>query len=103
MSRLSIRIGAAGYISWMIKRINSQMIKALQGLLLSQNRRCEMENVQKETPETERKIDEIIDRNEQIKEEKIVNLIIEIIVNSTLKEYYETCDKISEVQPAGSK
>lgn len=62
-----------------------------------------MENVQKETPETERKIDEIIDRNEQIKEEKIVNLIIEIIVNSTLKEYYETCDKISEVQPAGSK
>ena len=31
------------------------------------------------------------------KEEKIVNLIIEIILSTTLKEYYEKSNKISEV------
>ena len=32
------------------------------------------------------------------KEEKFVNLIIEIIVSATLKEYYEKSDKISKIQ-----
>jgi len=41
------------------------------------------------------KIDEEIERE---KEEKLVNLIIEIVVSSTLKEYYETSDKIPKIQ-----
>lgn len=54
-----------------------------------------MENVQNEDPEIDRIFDEIIEQNEREKEKKLVNLIIEFIVNKTLKEYYETCDKIS--------
>ena len=34
------------------------------------------------------------------KEEKVVNLIIEIILSTTLKEYYEKSNKIPQVQPA---
>lgn len=36
-------------------------------------------------------------KREVEKEEKIVNLIIEIILSATLKEYYEKSNKISEV------
>ncbi|MBE9583388.1 hypothetical protein IM792_02920 [Mucilaginibacter sp. JRF] len=38
------------------------------------------------------KIIKDIDNIETEKEEKMLNLIAEIIVKSTLKEYYETCD-----------
>lgn len=62
-----------------------------------------MENVQKETPEIDKLFAEIIQENQQKKEEKVVNLIIEIIVKSTLREYYEACDKISEIQSTRSK
>ena len=34
------------------------------------------------------------------KEEKVVNLIIEIILSTTLKEYYEKSNKIPQVQSA---
>ena len=34
------------------------------------------------------------------KEEKVVNLIIEIILSTTLKEYYEKSNKIPQVQLA---
>lgn len=70
-------------------------MKARTGLLLSSNRMCEMENMQNENPEIDKIFNEKIEQNEREKEEKLVNLIIEIIVQSTLKEYYETCDKIS--------
>ncbi|MES2111871.1 MAG: hypothetical protein V4577_24150 [Bacteroidota bacterium] len=31
------------------------------------------------------------------KEEKLLNLLAEIIIKSTLKEFYETCDQVSSV------
>ncbi|MFV8347562.1 type I-B CRISPR-associated protein Cas8b1/Cst1 [Flavobacterium sp. ZB4P13] len=52
-------------------------------------------------------VDELISKNfvliEQEKEQKIVNLFIEIIVSITLKEYYEKSDTISEIQSIGTK
>jgi CRISPR-associated protein Cas8b1/Cst1 subtype I-B len=52
-------------------------------------------------------VDELISKNfvliEQEKEQKIVNLFIEIIVSITLKEYYEKSDTIFEIQSIGSK
>lgn len=33
------------------------------------------------------------------KEDKIESLIIDVIVSTTLKEYYETSNKISQIQP----
>lgn len=52
-------------------------------------------------------IDELISKNfvlmEDEKEQKIVNLFIEIIVSITLKEYYEKSNTISEIQSIGSK
>jgi len=52
-----------------------------------------------ETPENiEAAILKIGDEAEQVKEDKLVNLIIEIVVSSTLKEYYETSNKISQIQ-----
>lgn len=62
-----------------------------------------MENVQKENPEIDKIFNKITRENEKEKEEKLVNLIIEIIVQSTLKEYYEACDKISQIQPIGTE
>lgn len=56
-----------------------------------------MENNRKiiETPnDIENAIAKIDDEAEEEKEEKLVNLIIEIVVSSTLKEYYETGNKI---------
>ena len=51
-----------------------------------------MENVKENTATIEDKILKTIDQFEQEKEQKIVNLFIEIIVSSTLKEYYEKGD-----------
>jgi CRISPR-associated protein Cas8b1/Cst1 subtype I-B len=52
-------------------------------------------------------VDELISKNfvliEQEKEQKIVNLFIEIIVSMTLKEYYEKSDTISEIQSIGTE
>jgi CRISPR-associated protein Cas8b1/Cst1 subtype I-B len=52
-------------------------------------------------------VDELISKNfvliEQEKEQKIVNLFIEIIVSITLKEYYEKSDTISEIQSIGTE
>ncbi|MFV8466954.1 hypothetical protein [Flavobacterium sp. LB1P62] len=52
-------------------------------------------------------VDELISENfvliEQEKEQKIVNLFIEIIVSMTLKEYYEKSDTISEIQSIGTE
>ena len=43
------------------------------------------------------------DEIEHEKEEKFVNLMIEIIVSITLKECYEEGDQIFKVQPAWAK
>ncbi|WP_170292237.1 hypothetical protein [Sphingobacterium humi] len=57
-----------------------------------------MENdKQKKAPEIDKNIREIIEQREREKEEKFVNLITEIIVAVTLKEYYEKSDKIPEI------
>ncbi|MGJ1269702.1 hypothetical protein ACR78G_21105 [Sphingobacterium spiritivorum] len=50
--------------------------------------------------------DVILKNNEEIeveREENFVNLVIDIIVSSTLKEYYETSDKIPSIQPTRAK
>ncbi len=41
--------------------------------------------------------------SEKDKEYKIESLIIDVIVSSTLKEYYETSNKISQIQPNRTK
>ncbi|MBT2591399.1 hypothetical protein J7E50_14310 [Pedobacter sp. ISL-68] len=51
-----------------------------------------MENVKEDTTLLDNKILKTIDQFEQEKEQKLVNLFIEIIVSSTLKEYYEKGD-----------
>ncbi len=48
-------------------------------------------------------LEAIILENELKKEEKIVDLVIRIIVRTTLEEYYETCNTISAVQPDRAK
>jgi hypothetical protein len=50
------------------------------------------------TPEIDKNILEIQEQREREKEEKFVNLISEIIVSATLREYYEKSDKIPTVQ-----
>lgn len=64
-----------------------------------------MENSEKkkETPEIDKTILEINKQREREKEEKFVNLIIEIIVSATLREYYEKSNKIPTVQPTRTK
>jgi len=54
----------------------------------------ESENRKSSTPDVDQKITSINKEAEQQKEEKLVNLIVEIIVSSTLKEYYEKSNKI---------
>jgi hypothetical protein len=66
--------------------------KARPGLLLPKYRRCEMENVKEDITLLVNKILKTFDQFEQEKEQKLVNLFIEIIVSSTLKEYYEKGD-----------
>lgn len=56
------------------------------------------ENDREKTSELENTISAIEERTEQEKEEKIIDLIIKIIVSSTLKEYYETSNKIPPIQ-----
>ncbi|MFB3388036.1 hypothetical protein [Flavobacterium sp. LAR06] len=43
-------------------------------------------------------IKETFDEIDKVREQKLVNLFIKIIVSSTLKEFYEKGDKISEIQ-----
>jgi len=54
-------------------------------------------------PQIDQTISELQEQREREKEEKFVDLIIEIIVSATLKEYYEKSDKISTVQPNRTK
>lgn len=51
----------------------------------------------------DKKIKELKKEIEDKKEQKIVNLFIEIIVSITLKEYYEKSNKIFEVQSVGTE
>ncbi len=51
-----------------------------------------MENVKEKTDLVDEKILKTNSQIEQEKEQKFVNLIIEIIVSYTLKEYYEKGD-----------
>lgn len=53
--------------------------------------------------ETEKEILELQQKAQYIKEEKIIELIINVIVSSTLKEYYETSNTISKIQPTRTK
>ncbi|WP_348811271.1 hypothetical protein [Flavobacterium maritimum] len=61
----------------------------------------------KNDDEKETKNDEIIlktfENIEEVKERKLVNLIIEIIVISTLREYYEKSDTIFKIQSTGAE
>lgn len=52
-----------------------------------------------ETPEIDGAIAKIQEQREREKEEKFINLIIEMIVSITLREYYEKSDRIPAVQP----
>ena len=51
--------------------------------------------------------DDIVSKNyedlEREKEQKLVNLMIEIIVSLTLKELYEESDQIFKIQSIGSE
>lgn len=53
-----------------------------------------------ETPEIDKTILDINEQMEREKEERFVNLIVEIIVSATLKEYYEKSNQIPKIQPA---
>lgn len=55
------------------------------------------EEQNEKTPDIDKTIFEINEQMEREKEERFVNLIVEIIVSATLKEYYEKSNKISEV------
>jgi len=67
-------------------------LKAHTGLFVIIKRRCEMENVKEKTDLINEKILKTNDQIEQEKERNFVNLLIEIIVSITLKEYYEKGD-----------
>ena len=51
-----------------------------------------MNDLEKETTEEEEIISKIYDEIEREKEEKFVNLLVEIIVSITLKQVYEESD-----------
>lgn len=51
-----------------------------------------MDNLEKETTEKEEIISKIYDEIEREKEEKFVNLLVEIIVSITLRQVYEESD-----------
>lgn len=51
-----------------------------------------MDNLEKETTEKEEIISKIYDDIEREKEEKFVNLLVEIIVSITLRQVYEESD-----------
>lgn len=56
-----------------------------------------MENSKMKTTDLEIIITENIEEIEREKEQKFVNLLIEIILSKTLKEYYEKGNTISEI------
>jgi hypothetical protein len=51
-----------------------------------------MDNLERQTFEKEEIISKIYDEIEREKEEKFVNLLVEIIVSITLKQVYEESD-----------
>jgi hypothetical protein len=51
-----------------------------------------MDNLESQTTEKEEIISKIYDEIEREKEEKFVNLLVEIIVSITLKQVYEKSD-----------
>ena len=51
-----------------------------------------MDNLEKEVAEKEEIISKIYDEIEREKEEKFVNLLVEIIVSITLRQVYEESD-----------
>ena len=51
-----------------------------------------MDNLERQTTEKEEIISKIYDEIEREKEEKFVNLLVEIIVSITLKQVYEESD-----------
>ena len=51
-----------------------------------------MDNLERQTTEKEEIISKIYDQIEREKEEKFVNLLVEIIVSITLKQVYEKSD-----------
>ena len=51
-----------------------------------------MDNLERQTVEKEEIISKIYDEIEREKEEKFVNLLVEIIVSITLKQVYEESD-----------
>ena len=57
-----------------------------------------MEPIREDEKLLDRKMSENYDEIEEEKEKKLVNLIIQIVVKSTLKEYYEKGDQISSFQ-----
>ena len=56
-----------------------------------------------EAPEIDKNILEFNVQRELEKEERFVNLIIEIIVSATLREYYEKSNQIPKIQPNRTK
>ncbi|MBM7420553.1 MULTISPECIES: hypothetical protein [Chryseobacterium] len=63
----------------------------------------ERNNDKKDYSIIEKNIITVEQKNEEEKEELLHKLIVKIIVSLTLKEYYETCDKISKIQSTGTK
>jgi hypothetical protein len=53
--------------------------------------------------EIDKSIRSINDQADLLKEAELVNLIVDILVLLTLKQYYETSNKIPKIQPAGPK
>lgn len=51
-----------------------------------------MDNLERQTTEKEEIISKIYDEIEREKEEKFVNLLVEIIVSITLRQVYEESD-----------
>ncbi|MCX8530939.1 MULTISPECIES: hypothetical protein [Chryseobacterium] len=63
----------------------------------------ERNNDKKDNSFIEKNILTFEQKKEEEKEELLNKLIVRIIVSITLKEYYETCDKISKIQSTGTK
>lgn len=63
----------------------------------------ERNNDKKDYSIIEKNIITVEQKNEEEKQELLHKLIVKIIVSLTLKEYYETCDKISKIQSTGTK
>jgi hypothetical protein len=77
---------------------NYFLVSSNRASIFSNKKWVKMEEKNKiETTDIELYSLKINQKREVEKEEKIVNLIIEIILSATLKEYYEKSNKISEV------